>query len=402
MKRFFILIFIVFSLFTACHENKKKVSRIIRFNGLVERKIEVTRSITTEGFLMGVNFDRNEIYTTYISPSTRKHVINIIDIDTGNIKKGIEYEYGTFDSPTSFFNPTNIHYYNRRYLIIDQFHKIFVFNEQLEYQFTNMFVKPRYFIDFYALDNNMFFVIGERITGANVHQNTVQLYRFLDHNRPEFARDLAVFQYKALGVLNRRQPDTIYSGYFWPSGMGFEKQGKIYYSDMLTNTYYSYDVLNGKTDSFELSYLKPRKYSNDEATRLGLYESNGWQKNMMDRFKTRVIHVSYPEPLYYYGIHDIGNNKIGIVGDIESKNYKFRLDIIDIKTARYIESVWMPSGAGFRNNLGDNAKGGGQSFINVDKGIYVFYDEIGDEFIDSSVITFFKIRRDTGATNGNF
>jgi hypothetical protein len=392
MRALYILL-LFFLIVPGCKKNTPG-NDTLGFDGIKEREIEITGKAVIEGFPLGTDFDRGEVYVDYLL-KTRKYLVKIANIETGKLAKTMELEYGPMESPTKVYNPNYMQYLNHRYVIIDQYEKILVFDEQLKYLFTNMFNVHRYFIDFYIKDNQTFLVIGEIFYGMKNRKNTIKIFQFYDNKRPEFVKKLACFSNKSLSIKNRQSKKYSYKGFFWPSGRGFEKNGKIYYSSGIENKYYSHDLGTGETRVIDLSYLKHREFSNTDATKLGLYTSNGWEEIFFRKTGKKVIYEAYPEPLYHFGIYDVGHNKVGVVGDIELETYKFRLDIIDISTDKYIESIWLPSGAGFIDNISTSSRGVMQIYINVDKGIYVWHDEVGEDFIDSVMITKFKIKRKT-------
>ncbi|MEA2005203.1 MAG: hypothetical protein U9O50_02950 [Acidobacteriota bacterium] len=78
----------------------------------------------------------------------------------------------------------------------------------------------------------------------------------------------------------------------------------------------------------------------------------------------------------------MGENKLGIAGNIDLERLAFRLDIIKIDSKEYVESIWLPIGYDFLRTLEENYTGLFQNEINIDKGIFVYTDheEENDEF----------------------
>ena len=105
----------------------------------------------------------------------------------------------------------------------------------------------------------------------------------------------------------------------------------------------------------------------------------------------KYILETYPRPLYHFGILDIGKNKIGIIGDLDIENSKFRLDVLIANTGKYLESINLPFGDGFTQNISTSARGFHHIFVNIDRGYYLWNNVEGEDFDDYAKIMYFKL-----------
>ncbi len=371
--------------FMACKE--KIVENKIEFPGLKENRVEILSEVKFEGFFSGANFERNEAYIQYISQTKGKFSLLIVDIPEGKIKIEKPLSKGAQESPTDFFNPAFMQYLDHRYIVIDQYQKIVFYNDRFEYLYTDMFHKHRYFIDFFMNKGEMFLVIGEKKYFGYFNSNDIRIFKVPENQRPMHVKDLHVFKILSLSYKERENRQYMYGGSIWPSGQGFEKDGKIYYANNDEKVYYVYDIATNRKTIFTLDYLKPKKYSEEDARRVEFYHSNGWEKRIHRKFLVEV----HPEPLYHFGIYDIGRNKIGIIGDLDPENFTFRLDVLEAVTGKYLESIRLPFGDGFTQNITTSARGMTPTFINIDGGYYLWNNAEGEDLIDYARITHFKI-----------
>lgn len=372
----------------------------VEFNGFKERTVEMRHTVKFEGYIMGADLNRNEIYIQGVPKLKRMHNILIADIQTGKIKKEKPVPMGTLQSPAGFFNPSYMQYLEGRYFIIDQFHKILVYDEQLNYLYTNMFAMHRFIVDFYSEGGKTFFVMGCKRYGGKLMQNNVGLFHFTENKKPSHFKWIHCFTFKSLQTKNRQNRKLNYMGSPWPSGTGFERNGKIYYANYDEKKYYMYDLGEDQEYAFELGYLKPKTYSLEDSNRLEFLHSNGWEKDIFKRSGIRYIAEPYPEPLYQFGVYDVGKGKIGIIGDIDIEKdiFEFRLDVLDAATGKYLESIRLPFGVYFRETITDGARGVHYTYIDVDKGIYLWNNAEGEELIDYTNITSLKILREPKET----
>ena len=176
MKYLWILLAAV-ALLSACNKTENKIAHKVIFKKFNEQPVEVINTTFEEGFVCGVSFERNEVYVQSIFPINRNHLINIIDINTGTTKKKVELPTGDFQGPGKFSNPSYIQYLGRGYYVVDQFHKIVVYDEHFKYLFTSMFKENRRSIDFFSVNNETFFCIETKLTGRKATVDRISCCR---------------------------------------------------------------------------------------------------------------------------------------------------------------------------------------------------------------------------------
>lgn len=392
MNKKIIVIILILLAGVACEKETPLHSIQVKFSGFNEKPVEFGRTFKYEGFITGANIERDEVYVQGFSKLERKHIVFVVDILTGQVKKKKLLPYGSHESPTEFFNPSYMQFVGGRYLIIDQYDKIMAYDEQLNYLYTNVFWMHRLFIDFFEKNGETFFVIGEKKYGLKLKQNDIHLFRFRENNRPVNLEDLHTFTFKSLSYKDRQNRKISYNGAPWPSGTGFEKDGKIYFANYDEYQYYLYDINKKEKVVYKLAYLKAKTFSPEDAYKLEFHNSNGWEKRMFERRRVRNVAEPYPEPLYHFGIYDVGKGKIGVIGDIDldKEPFEFRLDILDAAAGNYLESIRLPFGDGFEQCITDSARGMHYIFIDVDRCIYIWNNSEGKDFINYTRITSFK------------
>jgi hypothetical protein len=216
------------------------------------------------------------------------------------------------------------------------------------------------------------------------------LYQLIKDKKPIETLILSP-QIDTLSIYNKFIDTRYYVGYFWPSVHGFEKDGYIYYGVGNTQDIYIYNLKSKKNEIYSLSYLKSKKYKNEDAIKLGYHNTDGWEEKHFKQFGEKIIYEAYPYDIYHFGIYDVGVNKIGIIAEINLDIMKFRLDIINIQSWEYKESLWLPIGYGFKNMLSTHYRGLSKGYINVDKGIYIFHDTVGEDFDHVVKVIKFKV-----------
>lgn len=355
---------------------------IISTRSLTEKDIEWNNTRTLKQTILGCDFDRDEVYIA-AEPGTRdSHIIRIIDLFSFQVKKELTLPRGSFESPSDFYNPTYMQFLDGRYYIIDQFEKYVVFDERFNRLYHSIFAfqqyyKIRRFIDFYGTGGRVFFVFGHIIYLKTSQKNIITLNEAIDNRRPKTIEQIFSVSLQAISwELKIKNRHTFYYGLLWPSVNGFEKDGKIYYSVMTENRYYTYDLKSKQTSAIDLDFLKPRRFTDEQAEQFYQSVSPGSNDNQISRRKR--VRVAYPGEIFHLGMYDVGKNKIGFIGDIDLQSLKFRLDVIDTRKYTYLESLWMPYHYGLMSQLSENV--GVTNYINLDKGIYTwhFLDEDGE------------------------
>lgn len=367
----------------ACKKAPDNISQISKVD-LRVKDIEIVSTKMFEGFLLGTDFDRNELYFKSLYPDDF-HSIGIVDIETGNILKILKCRKGGLQSPTDLYDPSYVQFLDNRYYLVDWSHKILVFDHNLSYLYTNIFQIDRYFIDFYKRNGKLFFIMGKRSFRPDKCICSVEIYQMIEGRSQEFRKKIYETSNGALYYTwDSNKP--LY-GILWASNWGFEKDNKIYFGNNSQRQYFVYDLENENLASVELNYLKGEKYSDMDAIKLCKKKCD-----FVDFHNDKTTFIAYPDKLYYLGFYDVGENKIGIAGGLDIKKMNFRLDIFMADSREYLESIWLPIGHGFLRHLFFTSRGHFLTRIDVDRGIFIWLDQEG-EYLEFTVkLTRFKIK----------
>jgi hypothetical protein len=379
MKTKILLFLLATSLLVSCEKSIDTTNQI-KDAGLILNEAEIIETKEYKGIFRGVNFDRNEIYIETPPTGENTHKIEIIDIRDNKTLKTIKLRRGEFQSPTDVYSPSYMQFLNKRYYIIDQFHKILVFDQNLNYLYTRMFksAKNRYFIDFFHRGGNTFFVIGEKHFGPEESKCYFNIFKIIEKKKMELYKKIHETSHKSNNYTRRTR--NVIKGAIWPSTWGFEKDGKIYFCNGEEKQYYVYDLDSKNLECIKVDFLKGKRLSNKDAERIiyDIYKSGDMYEEIKKKHNTSFKFISYPGMIYYFGFYDVGENKLGIAGDIDLERLAFRLDIVKIDSKEYVESIWLPIGYDFLRTLDENYTGLFQSEINIDKGIFVYTDYEGE------------------------
>jgi hypothetical protein len=382
---------IVLSITISCGKAPDNSFNISNVN-LDIKDIEIIKTKTFEGLLLGGDFDRNEIFIQLTLYPDSNHSIGIIDIETENQKKTFSLRKGGVQSPTDLNNPTYMQFLDNRYYLVDWFDKILVFDYELTYLYTNMFHISRYFIDFYKKNGELFFVIGNRSAGPEMNTCSIEIFKMIERKKQEFKRRIGENYHKSLYYKWESDEKRLHKGVLWSSDWGFEKEGKIYFAHGGERQYFVYDLNNESLAAINLDYLQGKKYSDNEARIVGYYKSNGWEEKFYKDFKQKVLYRALPDKIYYFGFYDVGENKIGIAGDLDLERMKFRLDVFNANSREYLGSIWLPIGHGFFRHLHSDDRDFFRERINVDRGIYIWLDLEGEDLEFTTKLTRFRIK----------
>ncbi len=381
-----VILLITISIFTACSDHEKKtIQNTLKLNHAISKEtpIETNDPQIAEGYLMGVSFEKNEVFVNALIPEGRKGTIIIIDPITGEEKRKIQYPIGDPQSPTDFSEPSYMQYHNGNYYLIDRCNKIVVYDSNLKYKYSSMFFKFRYFIDFYTLgQQQLCFLFGEFKLQENTYFN-IDLYELKFNKKPGLLENLHKSSFTP--PIRGKVYQIIH---FDSSTWGFEKDGDIYYTDNRTNIIYKYNPILKKTSAIESTDLKPMKYSKEDAETAGHYKQDSWAK----RRKLKIVYLPGPEAAFHFGLYDVGKDKLGIIADVDIKSFTFRLDIFNCKNNRYLQSIRLPFGETFLRRISSENMGYLDSYFDVDRGLYIWPD-VDAESLDGQVkITRFKIK----------
>lgn len=364
----------------------------MRFDVLKEYNVEIIETKTIEGFPLGTNFERGETYVDSTIRPPRKFLVKIVDIGSGETKKSIELTAGDFQSPVEYFSPVHVEYIDNRSYIVDQFEKIVAYDENFNHLYSSMFHQLRFFIDFYKYNGQVYFVMGTKKIMHKV-SSEIRLYRLNENQKPLMQKSLNHdFSVPALQAVFAEDEKSLNRGFFWPSPHGFEKDGKIYYARNDQQKYHVYDLNTGKTDAFELPYLKPKRFKDSDAHKIGYYKTNGWEELHFKKYNSKVIYKAYPGDIFHFGLYDAGTDAIGVATGIDLDEMTFRMDIIDTKTAIYKKSICFPMSTGFIQSLSASYRGFTKDCFYVEKGFYICHDTVGEDSVDMVKIIKFELK----------
>jgi hypothetical protein len=240
-----------------------------------------------------------------------------------------------------------------------------------------MFHGLRFFIDFFIKEGQLSFVFG-KYTYYNNEKNlrcSSQLYILPPNKKPELSKTLFKTSIDSLQYLNTKgEKNFIYVGELLGSAFGFAKEGKIYLSDVTKPQYFSYDLKTREMSRIPLYYLKERKFSKEDAIKTGKYRNEFAEKSIMKMHGVKLKYLPNPSGIFYFGLYDVGENKIGIIGDVNLNEIKIRLDVFGTDY-KYFESIWLPTGKGFFESVKARPASGTSSlWFDIDNGIYAFRD----------------------------
>jgi len=255
----------------------------------------------------------------------------------------------------------------------------------------------RFFIDFFPLEDKIGFVIGRHIFGLEATGHAIYLYSMDGNRKPEHYRDLHGFVFPSLRRKNRQSKKHEYLAGLWPSGNGFVKDGRVYYANYDEQQYHVHNIAEAKSYIYALHYLKPKEFTVEESTKLKFYHSTGIDERAFKSIGKTIKIALYPKPLYQFRIFDVGESKIGVIGDLDIDNFQFRLDILDAVSGAYLESIRLPFGETYARNVSNNANGQVPTYINVDKGYYLWNNAEGEDLISYARISWFKNVKEDGS-----
>jgi len=388
VQKIYLFIIVVVSIVTlSCGAKKQEEKKILI--GDVNIKLKVLENIDqkkVDGSILGADFKRKHVYIRELLPENRNHIIRLVDITNGKVVQRVPLRAGDFQSPDEFSEPTHIQYLDGKYYIFDHNDKIVVFDDKFHRLNSSMIHGSRSFVDFYNEGESIFFLLGRRrIKRKNLTCNAL-LYRLEKSQRPvEESKIFTTDQPSAWALHDKKH---YYVGFFWPNCWGFEKDGEIYYSDNQQKKYYLYDLKTREKTAFELPYLKENSFSAEDAQKLGNYKNPLWPKKM----KHKVVYIKSKQPVYHFGLFDVGEKKIGLIAEIDVDKLTFRMDVLNSLSGKYLWSIKLPFGEGFMRMISTGDSGFLRHHINLDEGYYLWSD-VDEENMDAHVlINRFRIR----------
>lgn len=376
-------------------KSKTADAQPLEIGQLMIKEIEILDTRFMEGNLTGVDLERDQAFLlARVSTQPGKHELQAIDISTGQVQTSYFLESGSFKAPSTFYNPTFVKRLDDRYYFFDQSHKIVVFDSQMKYLDGNIFEKFRSFADFYKNDGQVYFVVNLQGFMNTETMNRIEIYELLEDKRPRHNKTLFENSFHNADQFNRGNRKAYHEGMLWPSNIGFEKDGIIYYSSMAENLVYMYHIQDNRTEVFQFTHLKPRKFTEEEADRFGSYKEGDSKERFLKQTGRRFIHLAYPDSLFHYGICDVGKDKIAIVGDIDfqPESMKCRFDVFGVASKKYLGSIWLPVGRGIQYSLSTENLGYDKYYIDLDRGMYLWNDIEGEDYQYGMKITKFTVK----------
>lgn len=372
---------------------QKEIEEQIKITNLKIKDIDIIETKTFKGCPLGVDFNKEEIYIRTSRYNDDRHVIGVMDTQTGETIRTLNVRRGSFQSPGEFYTATYMQFLDNRYYVVDWFFKILVFDKDFTNLYTTMFKdsKQRYFIDFYEKNGETFFVIGEKEYRLKESICKVNIYKMIENRNLELHKKIYEIRQKSVAYTSNNKRTL--KGQLWASNWGFEKDDKIYFGNGAEKKYYVYDLNDYRLDTIQLNYLSGKKFQDSGAKKIRyeIFKSGEFYEDLGKKYNKEYIDVAYPDKIYYSGFYDVGQNKIGIGGDLDLEMMAFRLDIIKVDSREYWGSIWLPIGEGFFRHISDAIRGEYLTFINIDRGLYIwiYYD---DELLFPDVkLTQFKI-----------
>jgi hypothetical protein len=360
----------------------------------IHKEVEIIETKKIEGYPIGSDLNRGEVYIVSGLKASRKFLIKIVNIHNGEIKRRFEINAGDFRSPTEFYNPSHVQYVNGSFYVMDQFEKFVVFDEDLNYSYSSMFHEVRKFVDIFYWNNNIYFLIGLTKKDFKSIYNAIEIFQLKKNKKPiHFTGLYKSIDYPSI-LSTYKKKKTFNKGYFWPSIRGFEKDGSIYFSTGLDRKLHIYNLESKTRKVFELLYLTPHQYKEKDAKQIGYYKSGGWEEKLKKEHNTEVLYVAFPGKLYHFGIYDLDSNRIGIVSGLDLENMMLHIDIIQVNLndLNYIESINLPFSTGFIRSIAHNSRDFVKTCIDTEKCIYVWLDPDEQEDVEIVKITRFKIK----------
>jgi hypothetical protein len=357
-------------------------------------KISILKENTYDAsYIVGFNRNSKEFYLNLFNKPLNFFKIGIIDVNTGEIKKEFKLSRGSFQSPTDCYSPTYMQQLGDRFYLYDQHHKIMVFNKNLKYLSSSMLHKFHVFVDFFQFQKEIYFFLGKYVYHPNGKsiKFSYDVYQFLDIEKPKHIETLFKSTYKSQSYLNSREEKKYYfEGNLLPKAFGFEKDGKLFWSDVTQPRYFAYDLKEQKTTLIPLNYLNKKRFTEEDATIAGRYRNTYEEKSIQKKFGRKIKYLPYPGDIYYFGIYDVGKGKIGILGDINLETLEIRLDLFTTQH-KYLESIIFPAGYGTFEKINYSHYCTEKTVIDIDSGIYIFSDK--EEVDEQNIVRFIKFKK---------
>lgn len=391
------LLILTLLLLAACAEQNKHdaVTGAIKAPALSEFHNPVLNTADWPGVCIGVCFDKMEMYLNEPCAAKDFFTLKIVSLDTGIVTRTIQLPRGEENSPTHYYSPSFVQFLDHHYYIIDQYHKILVYDENFTWKYSSMFLLLRRSINFFLNGNQVAFMATQSIPAKNAFQININLYSLENGSKPLYEDNLDAIVIHHVGHLDAESGGKkTHKGSIWANADAIEKDLKIYWWNSSTDKLHIHDLQKKHTTLYRLAFLKPTKYKEDTAQAFGYAQSTGWEEKYRKMTGRKVIYKAYPEPLYHFGVFDVGKNMIGVAGAVDFHTFFFRLDIIDTGTLTYVKSIWLPFGGGFRAGMSTEPRAAlVKNWLDVQRGIYIWHDDGVDPDIIAHITRLSPIRR---------
>lgn len=353
------------------------------FNPVITR-VKIKESTIYNGFLLASSPEDNRFYVE--APSTandKTFLLSVINKENGKIEKNVRLNKADFVSEADvdnnspvYYPPSYIRCLDNYYYAAGRLSKMVTLDRDFNPLYTSEFQRPRYFISIFKRDGNVKFAAGERKETPGGMQMSISLYRLFKYKK--IKKDRTIFETLVPGNFASFYPEGVYEKTMpafkiLPALFGFVKNGKLYYSTGAENKIGIYHLDTGKTTVVELAHLKGRIYTKDEVEKVKMYKvPPGLKKSKYfggPPFAGKIFHL---------GLIDAGEDKIGIIGDLDIEKMVFRLDILNAATLDYIDSPGFPCGKSFLQGL-ERRPALFPVFVDYDKKIYIWGDWQGEK-----------------------
>lgn len=325
---------------------------------------------------MGADFQRNEFYVDVNAPGEQPRW-EIRDIYTGKIKKTIPLTPGDLESPGVFCNLSNVTFLDGSWYLQDQFHKIIVFSQNFQPQYTSMFFMMRRGITFFSRDGQTCFFIQEVKTALNAFVYRMSIYELEANDKPRLLYNFAEIVIHNNMIKEKQDFKIDYEGGIWAAVDSFCQQGRIFYANGAENKLYIHDIAHKRTEIWIMDHLRPRRLDHEMAAKFVLTKSDGWEKKYAARFGKKIVYEAYPEPLFHFGLIKAGEGAFGVISQVDFERYVMQADLFNSETLEYIKSVILPFEGGLMSSLSTNTSRAAfiKTFLDVEKGVYIWFED---------------------------
>ena len=348
-----------------------------------------------EQHLGGVSEEKGEFYVfDYVSEREEDNIcVRVVNIETGELSSTWRLKRGDRQSPDEFKEIIpSVKFFKDRYFVFGN--KVAAFDDNFNFKFSSFFKADKWeFVDYILYEGKTHFLLGNSIDKFDSRRFEVLLYELKETSRSVKKSILFAIDVDLSGMKNTSEMDPLTKKrrynvyYFRPKPFGFVKKGNIFYSVNTKNGYYIYNPGENKTRFIELSFLKQKKYTDEDAKRIGLYRTQDFN----EKFKSgsRFFYKASSLPVYFLWMLDAGTDKIAFIGGIDTKQMTARFDILHAETGSYIGSVNLPVGQHFAAGMKMYRPSFPQIHLLYDKGIYLWGERVSEDWLD--MLMFSKI-----------